>query len=543
MTVSEDEVLSIGNSVLYEFTKCERDKVIYELKKTLRDAPQPKKRELKSLNDLNDSELEVAINGFLDKLVFAVNLPNESDLGEIIKSEISGDKFKLIDVDFIFNDFQVFISNLRKESKVRSLSQDDGETFFNEEQQKLTKLSMAFSNSEYRKKVQELGIEFKQPITKELQDFLAPDKQILNLIVTEKDTSVFEKVRIFLETVAVDDSKNHGLSSLFKSFKIESLKSEDDFNLLLVLKLCNAKQKKSKELYNQLSNIMKNRFNQKIILISQENASKDPQSLHSLFKKNFESKYIEHMIKASDPSSLLEEIVKGFLTPKKRVFNFIALKETRLSAIKVHQSLQHVSKNILDYEKRDSCIFENLKNLLSLQESLVLTFESQSSVHLLAIECDMSLDGIEVHKLLSELFLVLAKNSNKQIILITTEEKALDNLFAAIKKYFTENEYKNNLSDEQRKSFEVLLGKKYVDETKDIDPKFSDLTDKSQNSLLEKEVSFQGEAKQLNKLIGVKNIQHLSKDELDQLDKSVDPKALVELITRESISVGNALPH
>jgi hypothetical protein len=124
MTVSKDEVLTIGNGGLYEFTKSKRGEVISVLKEKVCIAKEnlfkakenmckakDKESELKSLIDLNDFELEEAIKGFLDKLVFAVNLPNESDLGDIIKSELRGDKFKLIDVDFIFNDFQEFISN------------------------------------------------------------------------------------------------------------------------------------------------------------------------------------------------------------------------------------------------------------------------------------------------------------------------------------------------------------------------------------------------------------------------------------------------
>ncbi len=474
-------------------------------------------------------------------MIFAINLLNESDLREIIKREIGGDKFKLIDVDFIFNDFEVFVSNLRKKPNASFLYKDDGETFFNEEQ-KLTELSTAFINSEHRKKIKELSIEFKQPIVKELQDFLASEKQALNLIVTEKDTSVFEKLRIFLKTVAIGDSKNHGLSNLHKSFKIESLKSEDNFNLLLIQKFRHEKQE-SEELYNQLSNIIKNRSNQKIILIIEENDYTNLQPFHSLFKKNFESKCIEQMIKASD-HSLLEKIVKGFLTPKKRIFNFIASRETWLSAIKVGQSLQHVSKNILDYEESDRCIFGNLKNLLNLRESIVLTFQSRIDMPLLAVECDVPLDGIEVHKLLIELLLVLAKNSNKQIILITKEEKALDNLFAALKKYFIENEftdeqkklsrslrdeYEKNLNDEQRKSFEELLEKKYVEDKIDIDPKFSDLTDKSQNSLLEKEVIFQGQKMQLSNLIKV-----------EDANSVIDSESLTKLVSMdEAIVIGD----
>jgi hypothetical protein len=58
VTVSKDEILNIGNSELYEFTKDKRDEAVSVLKETLHGTPEDKKSKLKSLTDLDDSELE-----------------------------------------------------------------------------------------------------------------------------------------------------------------------------------------------------------------------------------------------------------------------------------------------------------------------------------------------------------------------------------------------------------------------------------------------------------------------------------------------------
>ncbi|WP_395462628.1 tetratricopeptide repeat protein [Wolbachia endosymbiont of Cantharis cryptica] len=77
----------------------------------------------------NEGRLEESIKEFFDKLVFAVNQPNEIKLAEIIKNEL-GEQFNDIDRKNVYARFQEKMLDWLKEKGRRFLTHEDGREFF-----------------------------------------------------------------------------------------------------------------------------------------------------------------------------------------------------------------------------------------------------------------------------------------------------------------------------------------------------------------------------------------------------------------------------
>lgn len=78
---------------------------------------------------MNEGRLEDNIKEFFDKLVFAVNQPNEIKLADIIKSEL-GEQFNDIDRKNVYARFQEEMLDWLKEKGGRFLTHEDGREFF-----------------------------------------------------------------------------------------------------------------------------------------------------------------------------------------------------------------------------------------------------------------------------------------------------------------------------------------------------------------------------------------------------------------------------
>ncbi len=78
---------------------------------------------------MNEGRLEDNIKEFFDKLVFAVNQPNEIKLADIIKSEL-GEQFNDIDRKNVYARFQEEMLDWLKEKGERFLTHEDGREFF-----------------------------------------------------------------------------------------------------------------------------------------------------------------------------------------------------------------------------------------------------------------------------------------------------------------------------------------------------------------------------------------------------------------------------
>jgi hypothetical protein len=245
------------------------------------------------------------INEFLDKLVFAVNQPNEIELGNIIEAEMGEDKdINLIDSELIASKFQKDMLDWMKEKEGRFLSHENGKEFFKEAKQKISKLVLIGPTLEYRAKIEGFGIAFSEEPSG-LSNFLDSDKrQIFNLVSPHKTILSSIKVCQTLKGIPKyqkDDSHIFvRLSSLLrmKDHVIKAFESRTSNNLLVIE--CKAAEENVDELYHQLSKVTRSSDNKKIILITQEN---DP--LAGKFKNNF-SKDDRYEEKKDERNSLID---------------------------------------------------------------------------------------------------------------------------------------------------------------------------------------------------------------------------------------------
>jgi ankyrin repeat protein len=137
----------------------------------------------------NDEVRREEVMGFLGKLVFAVNQPNEIELGEILKSEIREFHiFNLSDVDLITSDVLVQIIDWMKMKRGLFLSNEHCDKLLNGVQRKIAKLMVAGVTKGQRNKLDNIGISFSND-QESLNKFLAnSEKQIFNLIVQGSST-------------------------------------------------------------------------------------------------------------------------------------------------------------------------------------------------------------------------------------------------------------------------------------------------------------------------------------------------------------------
>jgi ankyrin repeat protein len=141
------------------------------------------KGEIYSLPDDEITKDEVL--GFLNALVFAVNQPNDIELGDIIKSEVHElGGLNLSDVDLMASKLQEGMLNWMKNRGRDCLNKDDGIGMLNDIIRKIVKLMFAGITKDHRTKLNSFGIEFDKDEAK-LNEFLntTNENQIFNLIV------------------------------------------------------------------------------------------------------------------------------------------------------------------------------------------------------------------------------------------------------------------------------------------------------------------------------------------------------------------------
>ncbi|WP_438456617.1 ankyrin repeat domain-containing protein [Wolbachia endosymbiont of Kerria lacca] len=290
----------------------------------------------------NDKIRDEEIDDFLDKLVFAVNQPNEVELGNIIEAEMGEEKdINLIDSEIIASKFQKDMLDWMKEKGGRFLSYKDGENFFKEAKQKLSKLVLIGPTLEYRAKIEEFGIAFSEEPSG-LSNFLAFNKrQIFNLVNPHKTILSSIKVCQTLKGIShyqKDDSHIFiRLSSLLciQDRAIEAFKSND--LLIIECDYTNKAEPNQDELYNQLSSIMQSNSNKKVILITRE---QDP--LAAKFKKDCSDKYIEKRDEKNSLIDLTDDSQQKLLEGGKVIFQG---KEVSLGTL-----VDDVSKHLIDGE-------------------------------------------------------------------------------------------------------------------------------------------------------------------------------------------------
>jgi ankyrin repeat protein len=268
-------------SGFYKFTTkaAEKKKIISDIL-TLKpeDMPHKKKEKLNKLKqDLKNAQIDIEAekSNFLDKLVFAVNQPDEKNLGERIKEEV-GSKFKLTDSDLLYGNFQAIMLDWFKEKEGTYHSDRSGKNFFKEAEQKLAKLILIGPTLEYHAKIEKFCIKFKQDIIQELRlhSFLTSKQQTFKLITQHNTLSaiiVYQVLQSISDYQRDDSYIFITLSSLLRLRErvVQAFESEVSSNLLVIE--CESVEENIQALYEQLSEIIRSNPNKKIILITEQN--------------------------------------------------------------------------------------------------------------------------------------------------------------------------------------------------------------------------------------------------------------------------------
>ena len=150
----QDDFLSIGNGSGYKLIDY-GGKIAEYLKKNKIFINDKLGRE--DDEEIHDEE----IKDFLNELVFVVNLPDDDELEELIKNEISNDltgRFQYFgDDNFVFNALSTMISNWMKESEGHFLTPEEGREFFREVEKLPSTLSeIKFIVTRAQRKVDEI---------------------------------------------------------------------------------------------------------------------------------------------------------------------------------------------------------------------------------------------------------------------------------------------------------------------------------------------------------------------------------------------------
>jgi len=120
------------------------------------------------------------VDDFLKCLVFAVNQPNEKELGIVIAEEL-GAEFNLVNSEFLLGDFQTKMLNWMKEKEGVFLSNDDGEEFLKQAKCLVNQLILIGPTLQYQSIFKKHQNAFKTVIVG-LQEFFGSNNLVLNYI-------------------------------------------------------------------------------------------------------------------------------------------------------------------------------------------------------------------------------------------------------------------------------------------------------------------------------------------------------------------------
>lgn len=222
----------------------------------------------------NDVISNEDIEEFLEKLVFAVNQPNEVELGKIIKKEL-GEEFNLIDGDYIYTKFLNDMLDWMKAKQGRFLKEKHSRVFFEKVKQKIAKLVMIGPTLEYRAKIEKPGIKFK--CSSMLDGFLFSNYKILHLISVEPIW--LSSVKVYCELLAASNEYQKDDSYIF--IRLETLISlqtkvvnaftSSGSNLLVVECDKVISEETSQAIFDLIAAILNKNDKKKLILIASQN--------------------------------------------------------------------------------------------------------------------------------------------------------------------------------------------------------------------------------------------------------------------------------
>lgn len=260
----------------------------------------------------NDPVIDGEIKEFFEKLIFAVEQPNEEKLGKLIQDKIfnSLDHLKdYVQAEVIYNYVQKQMLDWLKKPKSTALSKKDD--FFSEGAKKVNEIMLSIPDQEYNSYIKEKGINFnnKSEELQKLKGFLnSKDKKILNFVSSEKN--------IFLSQAKVCQVKKQvawQLRTLLNLKKFGDNKAGNLFKDNLLVIVCKNESQTEREnikgLYNELADSIKDN-EKKVVLITQGNSILASFFEEGCLKNNYEKRPDKTGVRDLDPDYLQNKLLK-----------------------------------------------------------------------------------------------------------------------------------------------------------------------------------------------------------------------------------------
>lgn len=248
---------------IYNFQTCEKENI--DAKHTIPD----------------DVIKDIEIDNFFEKLIFAVNQPNEIELEEIIKREIKRDvKFNMLNVDLITDSFQKELLDWLKEKgcikgkEGRFLSTENARKLFVDIDEKINTIIGIGLSLNYPKQLASFNINF-NVINQQICDFL--ETKHVQILIIECDNVLLTSLKIN----QLLDERPYKLDSIIftniemtiklKDYIIKAFKSVKSHNLLVIS--CDLSEGYTKifNLYIDLLPIINDNKEKKLILLTNLN--------------------------------------------------------------------------------------------------------------------------------------------------------------------------------------------------------------------------------------------------------------------------------
>lgn len=318
----------------------------------------------------NDKIEETEIDQFLNNLIFAVNQPNEIELGKIIAKELGEEsQFNLLNSDVVYDSFQNKMLEWFKDKRGVYLNAIAAEKLFQEIEEKVNNLITVGLHLPYPEKLLAYGIEFqKNSLVEHLKEFLTTE-HLFVLHLFSKENTLLSAIKIYnaLNDLNKDDnfaqkwsrrdsyifmrSSTLKRSETMKTLVMDAFKSSNSHNLLII----NCENDEQYTFLN-LKKLLKKYKNKKVILLTMKN-----QALTERLKEDFE-KIIDHQEDSSNFDDLSDES-KEKLLDKKITFQgaeMITLKELNVQLSQLNIDTKTLIKLINDDEIRIGGKLEDL---------------------------------------------------------------------------------------------------------------------------------------------------------------------------------------
>ncbi|WP_010422316.1 hypothetical protein [Rickettsia helvetica] len=523
---TNNQKLNIGNRELYK-----PHSIKNELIKAFKAESKGNQDKLTELCNLDASELAEGIDEFLGKLIFVTNLPRQGTVGNnlenIIKNEQIGAKIKIggklleqAEINDYFNALQYLIFRRKGENKTL-ITPKELDELFSDQKQKLDELLI---NRAHSKKLEALGVSFTEESIKDLrdnklQDFLLPEKRVLNIITSGKTAKVGaadvlrDLQALKMQQLTIQDLATLPTLEMLTQSIIQPKTSKNQYTLTLFkqndLHLVFIEGTIRQNLKETLETIISTKdFKFKAIFISTINLLEKAKSKDAL-KQNPLYKFFEDLNKKSLYESIaLEHVaynvtIKEFITEKKQILPLVSLDSMELGYAKLNQILCDPTMNTNDV------LFIDLDSLLK-NHSKFLSILSKYGKFV--IECNTSIVNASNTTLLSSL---LQNNVEARIILLTKQGFNVQDI----------------LPNQEAESYPIKHN-------------FIDLIRTDQENLLTRKLLiFLGNKEKisLKELMGISDLDKYLSDAQNQdiINQMIPTTKLVELIKNEDIKIGS----